>query len=60
MQQRESHIAIAHARVPKELRLELGRLAQANDRSVAAEIRTAIREHVQREQAAAPTAERSE
>jgi len=41
----------AHARIEPELRSELVAIARENDRSVAAEIRTAIREHVQREQA---------
>jgi predicted transcriptional regulator len=43
-----------HAHIEPEVRAELLEVARANDRSLAAEIRTAIREHVQREVAAVP------
>jgi predicted transcriptional regulator len=39
-----------HAHVPTEVRRELLEIARANDRSLAAEIRLALREHVRREQ----------
>ena len=44
-----SSIVTAHARIEPKLRSQLAALARANDRSIAAEIRTAIREHVERE-----------
>jgi hypothetical protein len=43
-----------HAHVEPEVRAELLEVARANDRSVAAEVRIAIREHVAREAAAVP------
>lgn len=39
-------------RVPSKLRDEIRRVAKANDRNLSAEIRQAIREHVEREKAA--------
>jgi predicted transcriptional regulator len=51
MQQIEAPSAsVAHARITPELRNQLEAVAQANDRSIAAEIRRAIAEHVEREQ----------
>lgn len=38
-----------HAHVEPEVRAELLEIARANDRSIAAEVRTAIREHLKRE-----------
>lgn len=42
-----------HAHVEPEIRAELAAVARANDRSVAAEIRRAIVEHVRHERPAA-------
>lgn len=41
-----------HAHVEPEIRAELLEVARANDRSVAAEIQTAIREHLERSEPA--------
>jgi hypothetical protein len=43
-----------HTHVEPEVRAELLEVARANDRSVAAEIRRALVEHIQREAAAVP------
>jgi predicted transcriptional regulator len=45
-------IPTAHARIEPALRQRLEALAERNDRSLAGEIRQAIREHVEREQPA--------
>jgi predicted transcriptional regulator len=42
---------VAHAEIPLEVRERLKQLAREGDRSLAAEIRRALREHVAREQA---------
>jgi hypothetical protein len=47
---RVKQCATGHARIEPELRSQLVAVARANDRSVAAEIRTAIRKHLEREQ----------
>jgi hypothetical protein len=44
----------AHAVIEPELRSQLEAVARENDRSLAAEVRVAIREHVQRETPATP------
>ncbi len=44
--------AVAHATIPETVRERLEALARENDRSLAAEIRRALREHVERERAA--------
>jgi predicted transcriptional regulator len=44
-----SRTAVAHAEIPQEVRARLEQLAQANDRSLAAEIRRALRDHVERD-----------
>jgi len=43
---------IITARVPADLVAELGRMAEAGDRSVAAELRRAVRLHVNRRERA--------
>jgi predicted transcriptional regulator len=49
-----THEAVAHAEIHTELREQLEQLARSNDRTLAAEIRRALREHVQRERATTP------
>jgi predicted transcriptional regulator len=44
-----THEAVAHAEIHAELRDQLEALARENDRTLAAEIRRALREHVERE-----------
>jgi predicted transcriptional regulator len=44
-----THEAVAHAMIDPGTREQLEALARSNDRTLAAEIRRALREHVERE-----------
>jgi predicted transcriptional regulator len=44
--------AVAHATIDRDIREQLEALAREGDRSLAAEIRRALREHVEREHTA--------
>ena len=46
-----THVQV-HAHVPLETKAELERIAMANHRSIAGELRAAVQEHLQREQPA--------